>query len=107
MLDADHTGLEDVKERIVEYLAVRKLRQERGLNEPTSRQSGAILLLVGPPGVGKTSLGESVARALGTQVRSGCPRWYSRRSRGPRTSAHLCRGSTGSDRPGADRRRRP
>ena len=65
VLDADHTGLEDVKERIVEYLAVRKLRQERGLNEPASRQSGAILLLVGPPGVGKTSLGESVARALG------------------------------------------
>ena len=65
VLDADHTGLEDVKERIVEYQAVRKLRQERGLNEPASRQSGAILLLVGPPGVGKTSLGESVARALG------------------------------------------
>jgi ATP-dependent Lon protease len=65
VLDADHTGLEDVKERIVEHLAVRKLRQERGLNEPTGRQSGAILLLVGPPGVGKTSLGESVARALG------------------------------------------
>ena len=65
VLDADHTGLEDVKERIVEYLAVRKLRQERGLNEPASRQSGAILLLVGPPGVGKTSLGESVAKALG------------------------------------------
>ncbi|HSL25462.1 MAG TPA: LON peptidase substrate-binding domain-containing protein, partial [Acidimicrobiia bacterium] len=65
VLDADHTGLEDVKERIVEHLAVRKLRQDRGLNEPTGRQSGAILLLVGPPGVGKTSLGESVARALG------------------------------------------
>jgi ATP-dependent Lon protease len=65
VLDADHTGLEDVKERIVEHLAVRKLRQERGLTEVTSRQSGAILLLVGPPGVGKTSLGESVARALG------------------------------------------
>ena len=65
VLDADHTGLHDVKERIVEHLAVRKLRQERGLNEENSRQSGAILLLVGPPGVGKTSLGESVARALG------------------------------------------
>ncbi|MFN2486486.1 MAG: LON peptidase substrate-binding domain-containing protein, partial [Acidimicrobiia bacterium] len=64
-LDADHTGLHDVKERIVEHLAVRKLRQERGLNEENTRQSGAILLLVGPPGVGKTSLGESVARALG------------------------------------------
>jgi len=65
VLDADHTGLHDVKERIVEHLAVRKLRQERGLNEENTRQSGAILLLVGPPGVGKTSLGESVAHALG------------------------------------------
>jgi ATP-dependent Lon protease len=65
VLDADHTGLHDVKERIVEHLAVRKLRQERGLSEENLRQSGAILLLVGPPGVGKTSLGESVARALG------------------------------------------
>jgi ATP-dependent Lon protease len=65
VLDADHTGLHDVKERIVEHLAVRKLRQERGMTEATDRQSGAILLLVGPPGVGKTSLGESVAHALG------------------------------------------
>jgi ATP-dependent Lon protease len=65
VLDADHTGLEDVKERIVEHLAVRKLRQERGLEAEGGRHEGAILLLVGPPGVGKTSLGESVARALG------------------------------------------
>jgi ATP-dependent Lon protease len=65
ILDEDHTGLSDVKDRIVEYLAVRKLRQERGLAEVTGRGSGAILTLVGPPGVGKTSLGESVARALG------------------------------------------
>jgi len=65
VLDTDHTGLHDVKERIVEHLAVRKLRQERGLTDEASRDSGAILLLVGPPGVGKTSLGESVARALG------------------------------------------
>jgi ATP-dependent Lon protease len=65
VLDADHEGLEDVKDRILEYLAVRKLRQERGLGEATGRGSGAILTLVGPPGVGKTSLGESVARALG------------------------------------------
>ncbi|HVR31177.1 MAG TPA: endopeptidase La [Acidimicrobiia bacterium] len=64
VLDADHTGLADVKERIVEYLAVRKLRKERGLDRDDNRD-GAILLLVGPPGVGKTSLGESVARALG------------------------------------------
>ena len=65
ILDEDHTGLSDVKDRIIEYLAVRKLRQERGLAEVTGRGSGAILTLVGPPGVGKTSLGESVARALG------------------------------------------
>jgi ATP-dependent Lon protease len=66
ILDEDHTGLHDVKDRIIEYLAVRKLRAERGLAEVTSgRGSGAILTLIGPPGVGKTSLGESVARALG------------------------------------------
>jgi ATP-dependent Lon protease len=66
VLDEDHTGLDDVKERIVEYLAVRKLRADRGLAEASSgRGSGAILTLIGPPGVGKTSLGESVARALG------------------------------------------
>jgi len=65
VLDADHEGLEDVKDRILEYLAVRKLRRDRGLAEATGRGSGAILTLVGPPGVGKTSLGESVARALG------------------------------------------
>ncbi len=65
VLDADHTGLHDVKERIVEHLAVRKLRKERGLTGDGTRNTGAVLLLVGPPGVGKTSLGESVARALG------------------------------------------
>ena len=67
VLDADHEGLQDVKDRILEYLAVRKLRAERGLGEATGRGSGAILTLVGPPGVGKTSLGESVARALGRE----------------------------------------
>jgi ATP-dependent Lon protease len=65
ILDEDHEGLGDVKDRILEYLAVRKLRAERGLGEATGRGSGAILTLIGPPGVGKTSLGESVARALG------------------------------------------
>src|SRR5438105_1685457 len=67
ILDEDHEGLGDVKDRIVEYLAVRKLRAERGLSEQGGRGSGAILTLIGPPGVGKTSLGESVARALGRQ----------------------------------------
>ncbi|MBO0803567.1 MAG: endopeptidase La [Nocardiopsaceae bacterium] len=64
ILDEDHTGLDDVKERIVEYLAVRKRRDERGLGVIGGRRSGAVLALVGPPGVGKTSLGESVARAM-------------------------------------------
>src|SRR4051794_32590151 len=67
ILDADHTGLDDVKDRIVEYLAVRARRAERGLEVVGGRGSGAVLALVGPPGVGKTSLGESVARALGRQ----------------------------------------
>jgi ATP-dependent Lon protease len=65
VLDADHEGLDDVKDRIVEYLAVRTRRAERGLEIVGGRGSGAVLALVGPPGVGKTSLGESVARALG------------------------------------------
>ncbi|HEY8455895.1 MAG TPA: endopeptidase La [Actinopolymorphaceae bacterium] len=65
VLDADHSGLDDVKERIVEYLAVRSRRISRGLHAVGGRGSGAVLALVGPPGVGKTSLGESVARALG------------------------------------------
>jgi ATP-dependent Lon protease len=65
VLDEDHDGLSDVKERILEHLAVRKLRRERGLAPVGDRGAGAVLALVGPPGVGKTSLGESVARALG------------------------------------------
>jgi ATP-dependent Lon protease len=65
VLDADHEGLDDVKDRIVEHLAVRARRAERGMELVGGRGSGAVLALVGPPGVGKTSLGESVARALG------------------------------------------
>ncbi|POX41165.1 endopeptidase La [Streptomyces sp. Ru73] len=65
VLDADHAGLDDVKERITEYLAVRKRRADRGLGLVGGRRGGAVLALTGPPGVGKTSLGESVARAMG------------------------------------------
>jgi ATP-dependent Lon protease len=65
VLDADHAGLEDVKDRIVEYIAVRKLREERGIAE--DKKSGAILTLIGPPGTGKTSIGESIARATGRE----------------------------------------
>jgi ATP-dependent Lon protease len=72
VLDQDHHGLEDVKERILEYLAVRKLRQERkeelDLQETSDLirrvREGVILCFVGPPGVGKTSLGQSIARAM-------------------------------------------
>jgi ATP-dependent Lon protease len=79
VLDADHAGLEDVKDRIVEYIAVRKLRLERGIEEADSnraqpakpaasaRRSGAILTLIGPSGTGKTSIGESIARATGRE----------------------------------------
>src|SRR6187397_1767024 len=65
VLDADHAGLEDVKDRIVEYLAVKKLRVER--NVAQDKRSGAILTLIGPPGTGKTSIGESIARATGRE----------------------------------------
>ena len=65
VLDADHAGLDDIKDRIIEYLAVRKRRADKGLTVVGGRRSGAVLALAGPPGVGKTSLGESVARAMG------------------------------------------
>ncbi|HET9893531.1 MAG TPA: AAA family ATPase, partial [Streptosporangiaceae bacterium] len=65
ILDADHAGLDEVKERIIEYLAVRKRLADKGMTVEGGRRSGAVLALAGPPGVGKTSLGESVARAMG------------------------------------------
>src|SRR5680860_204591 len=71
VLNADHAGLEDVKDRITEYIAVRRLRQERGIEEDTPsghrQATGAILTLIGPPGTGKTSIGESIARATGRE----------------------------------------
>ncbi|MEU6060131.1 endopeptidase La [Streptomyces sp. NPDC047097] len=67
VLDAEHAGLDDVKERITEYLAVRKRRADRGLGVVGGRRGGAVLALVGPPGVGKTSLGQSVAHAMGRE----------------------------------------
>ncbi|MGX6447296.1 endopeptidase La [Patulibacter sp. S7RM1-6] len=72
-LDGDHFGLEDVKDRIVEFLAVKKLRQDRGLDDAEAtkdsrrRAGGTILTLVGPPGTGKTSIGESIAKATGRE----------------------------------------
>ncbi|HUD38693.1 MAG TPA: endopeptidase La [Streptosporangiaceae bacterium] len=65
VLDADHAGLDEVKDRIIEYLAVRKRLADKGMEIAGGRRSGAVLALAGPPGVGKTSLGESVARSMG------------------------------------------
>jgi len=65
VLDGDHYGLDDVKDRIVEYVAVKKLREERGIE--ADKKSGAILTLIGPPGTGKTSIGESIAKAMGRE----------------------------------------
>ena len=103
ILDADHDGLTDVKERILEHLAVRKLQAERGLAPVDGRGSGAILALVGPPGVGKTSLGESVARALGRKFVRVVSGRRARRGRDPRPPAYLRRCAAGTAGPGLAR----
>ena len=97
VLDEDHYDIEQVKDRILEFLAVRKLK-------PDAR--GTILCFVGPPGVGKTSLGRSIARALGSQVRAPQRRRGARRGRDPRPPAHVHRRDAGDDHPGDARRRR-
>ena len=91
ILDADHYGLDKIKKRILEYLAVRKLNPEG---------RSPILCFVGPPGVGKTSLGQSIARAIGPQVPARKPRWHPRRGRDPRPPAHLHRRPAGQHHPG-------
>ena len=96
-LDADHYDIERVKDRIIEFLAVRRLK-------PDAR--GSILCFVGPPGVGKTSLGRSIAARAGAQVRAHLGRRHARRGRDPRPPPHLHRRDAGRDRAGAARRRR-
>ena len=97
VLDADHAGLEDVKDRIVEYIAVRKLREERGIE--ADKKSGAILTLIGPPGTGKTSIGESIARALNREFVRMSLGGDPRRGRDPRPPAHVHRRAARAARP--------
>ncbi len=98
ILDQDHYGLQDVKERILEFLAIRKLRLERKDEEAEPSKDlirrdreGVILCFIGPPGVGKTSLGQSIARAMERKFRPHLAGRRARRSRDPRTPPHLYR----------------
>ncbi len=100
ILDEDHEGVEKIKERILEYLAVKKIRP--GGRDP-------ILCFVGPPGVGKTSLGRSIARALGRKFHRDLARRHARRGGDPRPPAHVHRRPAGTDRagPAAGREQEP
>ena len=95
ILDEDHFDLDKVKERILEYLAVSKLKQDL---------AGPILCFVGPPGVGKTSLGQSIARALGRKFQRHLGRRRARRGGDPRAPPHVHRRDARDDPPGAPRR---
>ena len=114
VLDEDHYGLEKVKERIVEFLAVRRLRAQQ-VERQAERQrkggaelarpdqnahKGPILCLVGPPGVGKTSLGRSIAARAWPQVRARLARRRARRGGDSRPPAHVCRRAAGPHHPG-------
>ena len=99
ILDADHAGLDDVKDRIIEYLAVRKRRADKGLTLVGGRRSGAVLALAGPPGVGQDLAGRVGGPGHGPEVRPGGTRRRPGRGRDPRPPAHLRRRAAGPDRP--------